>query len=183
VRRALVAASLSAVALVPSAHAAPPLVTDVTGDTRIPGYDLVSARLSGVLTGRRPTLRAELRLAAGPSAPVEYDFGFVSGCDMYMFRYTWVGVAEQSDAALDHWDYCYRNETSAPDATYPVDIVVTGTTLTWTVPYVLGIHRGAKAVQPFAASCQKTWCFDAVPVTDYAESDRTYVVGSDLPRR
>jgi hypothetical protein len=184
--RALLAALLAAVTLAPSAHAVPPRpqLVDPRGDSAIPSHDILSARLSSVLSGGRPHLRVELTLAAAPAVPIEYMVAFANGCDELAFRYTWTGAAATSEAAIDHWDYCYRFGQRTPDDTFPVALSVRGTTLTWQMPYSHGIKRGSKIVHPVAASCAAMTCLDAVaPLTDSAREGRPYVVGSDLPRR
>lgn len=185
-RRALVAA-LVAAALVPSgAYGGPPKpqLVDPRGDTVIPSHDILSARLSSFLSRGRPHLRAELTLAEAPAVPIEHVFGFTNGCDELVFRYTWTGTAATSEAAIDRWDYCYRFGQRVPDATFPVAFSVRGTTLTWQLPYAHGIKRGSELTWLFAVSCAQMTCLNfAAPVTDSARFGRTYVVGSDLPRR
>jgi hypothetical protein len=197
-RRTLLAALVAAVAVLPStAQAAPsPQIVDKKGDWAVDAQDILTARVSSVLVAGKPALRAEMSLAAAPSAvPATYRFGFMKGCVGYGFSYDWKGTATGSTAQFFRQE-CYTGAEKPGETpkttTLPATATVKGATLTWTTPFAAGIARGARVTDFFA------WVYD-VPfgtvgndtVTGYTEfytgdvaySRATYVVGSDLPRR
>lgn len=185
-RRVLLAALLcAALPAYPTTAAPAPQLMDPRGDTPVPSYDVVSGRLWSLRSGRTTLLRADLTLGGAPlpGAVTDYDFGLVVGCDLFQFRYTWRGAAAASDAIFGRWDYCYRDITSPPEETVAVDVTVRGSTLTWQVPYTLGLRRGMVGSRMFAGACYQACTDNLVPVTDSARRVLRYVVGSDLPRR
>jgi hypothetical protein len=190
------AAAVALVALSGTAHSAPaPQLRDRPGDWSVASQDIVSGRVSSTRAGKKLFLRGELKLAAAPAAPTMYRFKFViDGCHEYGFVYIWTGSGEQSDAFLDHTDYCrvrYAWELPGEDR-YPVTFGVRGTTLTWQTPYVGAIKKGAP-VDMFAGLACSSLCgvqvrglpvaTPGVALGDEAFTDGWYRVGSDLPRK
>lgn len=186
------------VVLAPVALAAPsPQISDPKGDWQVASQDVVSGRLSSVLSAGKPALKGELTLAAAPAAGVEsmYALNFLVGCDGYTFSYIWPGVAQGAKATLDHYSFCQQRPATEPtaDDSTPATVAVTGTTLTWQVPYTGKIVKGARAMSFSAVACSAIAAvFFGDSITGSHEVDtgdvayggnQTYVVGSDLPRR
>jgi hypothetical protein len=188
-------AALAALALAaPSTHAAPPApqVTDARGDWSLASQDVLSGRVSSLLVRGVPQLRGEIALAAQPAAgaPATYELTWGIGCAGYGFTYTWNGVPGGGSATLDQWDWCWDElqPWSDPEIRFPVTFAVRGSTLTFRTPYVGGIRRGQRAKRFHIQACTRV-CGATVGVApsvelgDYASSNASYVVGSDLPRR
>lgn len=194
-RRTAIVAFLAGVAFAPAAMAAPyPQLYDRAGDSTLPSNDIVSGRLSSFWSGKTPRLRGELRMLAAPATgvPSNYAFLFGVGCKSYSLTYDWAGGATDSAAALEFWDDCTPRETAVdePDASFPANFTLKGTTLTWDAPYAGGLQRGQR-VEGFAAGACPQVCgvaFDFDPNEpmlsgDLAWTKGLYVLGSDLPRR
>ncbi|HWL37955.1 MAG TPA: hypothetical protein VNQ77_17345 [Frankiaceae bacterium] len=205
-RRAFLALLLAPALAAPGAGAAPPApqLRDVTGDWVLEGQDIVWARVSDVLVGGVPHLRAELKLVAPPLADAQnhYFVEFVHRCSTLQFH-AYVGHLdpEPVTAQFERKPYCYTlDEDPEPNASYPVTVTLRGSTMTWAAPYADGMKRGS-VLSRFTAS--------AFSVTDgvvydpgdspegipdprplhLEEGDKAsapeaiHVVGSDLPRR
>jgi hypothetical protein len=186
------------VVLTPVALAAPsPQIVDKKGDWQVASQDVVSGRLSSVLAAGKPVLKGELTLAAAPAAGIEsqYALNFLVGCDGYTFTYIWPGVAQGAKATLDHYSFCRQRPATEPmpDDSTPAAVAVTGTTLSWQVPYAGKIVKGARATGFSAVGCSAVGgVFFGDSITGLHEVDtgdlaygnnRYYVIGSDLPRR
>ena len=205
-RRALTALLAAMALLAPGAGAAPaPQLRDVTGDWALEGQDIVWGRVSGVLVGGVPHLRAELRLTGPPLADAQnhYFLSVVHRCSTLRFH-MYVGHLdpEPATAQLQRLPYCYATgEDPEPDASYPVTVSLKGSTVTWVAPYADGMRRGSVlsrfTASAFSVTDGASWDpvsdeDDPVVVVDDVEvqegdnaaaPNARYVVGSDLPRR
>ena len=186
-RRALLAALLTAATLAPSTHAAPPApqVRDPRGDVAVTSHDILTGRLSSERRGAATLLRGDLKLAAAPAlgVPNMYQISFVKGCDRFSLLYVWPGVAERATATLDYGDYCQMDSTSLADESTPVALEVRGTTIVWHAPFLYGLRLGDTVTHISAAACPKFCDPYAKTFGDLAPGLGKYVVGSDLPRR
>lgn len=190
-RRALLPAILAALTLLPSAHAAPaPQLTDARGDA-IPGWDILSGRLSSVRVKGVAHLRGELRLDEVPYAdgPMTYRMVFWNRarCLRYAFTYDWRSLAELSEATITVEDGCPLNSNAVGRGdSFPVSFALRGTTLTFTIQYFNELAAGVRLSEFSATSCHVV-CGDGWTIRhgDWASAPahRSYVVGSDLPRR
>ena len=190
-RRALLPALLAALTLLPSAHAAhAPQLTDVRGDA-LPGWDILSARLSSVRTNGVPHLRGELRLDELPyeDTPMTYRMVFwnQTRCLRYAFTYEWRLRAELSEASITVEEGCPLSTVAVSRGnTFPVTFGLRGTTLTFSMQYFNELAAGVRLSGFTATACQ-VLCGDGWTIEhgDWASapSGRSYVVGSDLPRR
>jgi hypothetical protein len=187
------------VVLTPAAQAAPsPQVIDPKGDWQVASQDILSGRLSSVIADGKPALRGELTLAAAPAAGVvtTYSLSFMVGsCDGYTWHYVWGGAAPATKVSLEQVDFCHQQPTQVAQAdhTYAASATLSGSTIVWQAPYVGMIKRGAKAGSFAALACpvfggvsggdtitgsHEAWTGDIA----YG-ANRSYVIGSDLPRR
>ena len=183
-RTPLLAALLAVALATTTSHAAPAAqFTDAKGDWAVASQDVLSARISSVLAGGAPAIRAELTLAAAPdpTLPSSYNVQFAVGCVSYALTY-------DGKAATLQQVSCTRQPATT---TAPATASVRGTTLVLQAPYALGLRRGQVA-GPFAAVAYTAFAGFGVglgPPTvctcDLAYSpDRSrYVLGSDLPRK
>lgn len=194
-RRVAIVGFLVGVAFAPAALAAPsPQLYDQAGDANLESQDVVSGRLSSFWSGRTPRLRGELKLLAAPAPGVAsgYSLTFSVGCRAYTLVHEWTGGAPGATAALTLWDHCATRDPvrDEPDGTFPVTFAVKGTTLTWDAPYAGGLRRGQKVTGFSAAACTQICGLmvgsdpsQKMLSGDFAWSESTYVLGSDLPRR
>jgi hypothetical protein len=186
------------VVLAPVALAAPsPQLSDPKGDWQVSSQDVLSGRISSVLAAGRPNLVGELSLAAAPAAGVvsQYALNFLVGCDAYTFSYFWPGTTQGAKATLDHYSFCQERPVTEPlpDDSTSTTFAVKGTTLTWQLPYTGKIVKGARANGFSAVGCSAIGAvFFGDSITGLHEVDtgdvayatnRSYVIGSDLPRR
>lgn len=194
-RRTLLAALVAAVAALPStAQAAPsPQVIDKKGDWVVASQDLVTARLSSVLVGGKPALRADLTFAEAPGqVPTTYQFGFTKGCLGYGFTYEAQATAKASFVRTECYTGAEGVAGTPKQTTFPATATISGTTLTMIAPYAGGIARGNKVKDFFAfvydvpvglVGNNSVLGYSEIYTGDMAFSSNSYVVGSDLPRK
>ena len=198
-RTFLISLLAGVVAFAPAAQAAPAAqVKDPGGDWAVPSQDVRWARLSTVRVLGKTLVRGELKLEQPPmpGVPTAYRFGFMVGCRSYTFAYLWPAIAGAAQSSLEYTSFCTERDTTAvlADKTYPAQVYLRRDDgmIVWETPYVGHVKKGAKADAFFAMANSGVGGvivggtelpYEEVWTGDVAWSDRTYVIGSDLPRR
>jgi hypothetical protein len=179
VRRPTAAAALVACALLagPASAAPPATVPDAVGDWPVASQDIRTVRLTTFASKAGPMVRATLDLSAAPDAATQYVVTFGTGC-------TWWGFVARNlgtDAFTSTFgtypcsDDAAGAATRQPDA-IEADVLVTGTTIQFTVPYALGLRRGFRvATMEAGASPAFTGLY-----VGHGLGDRGFVTDGDL---
>lgn len=171
--RTVLAAALAAAALLaPSASAAngPAVLGDPKGDWPVASSDMLSARVEGVVSGAKRSVRATMMLAAAPDAPTEYQVSFGDACDSWDLAVRGIGTAAET-ATFTH----YVCDSTQAAGTTDAAVKVTGSKIELTAPYLFGLRRGIKVTGIAAAASVK---FFAVGV-DMGDPNE-WIVDGDL---
>lgn len=166
----------TAVLAAQGASAAPgPHVQDPGGDHPVAMGDIVSATFSTV-RGKSPALRIQLSLAAAPTVPSLYSYtiSFTAGeCPVDVMYH---GSGESGSAR------CVVEGLSVDGPSVPVDVSVSGSTITFRVPLGGDLRKGvvltdlAVVTMPSGAVAGRGTGEPALG--DTATSNRTYRIGS-----
>ena len=144
-RRTLLAALLTAVAMSP-VHAAPgsAIVTDPANDW-VPSQDVVRLDVSSGPAGKARVVKATFRLTAAPDAAATYQANLETGrCDKaWSLKASGLGTSSQK-ATLERLP-CMATTAAIPTA--PATVTVKGTTVEITAPYAVGLVKGLHVKQ------------------------------------
>ena len=197
--RTLLVALVATALLAPAASAAEPQVVDRRGDangvndqgvlpvhgtvdaagTDVGRYDLLGVRFTTYRAGRKPAgFTVSVLLAEAPGVVTTIVVKTVAGaCKELWLEYL---VAETGDTEAELRHRCTATGPADPATYLPVKAVVSGATLTFTVPLSL-LPPGAGVGTTLTGLRAETRTFVgavSAPVVDVATSAATYRVGS-----